>query len=70
MVIKNNTGHGTPLAFGLSNKENNWTIRLAITAVKNNILCIDSACKHLWHYEDLPNKKGFQRICDCNPNQP
>ncbi|KAF0353150.1 proteophosphoglycan ppg4 [Gigaspora margarita] len=27
-VVENDTGHGTPLAFGLSNKENNWTIRL------------------------------------------
>ncbi|EXX73518.1 hypothetical protein RirG_059580 [Rhizophagus irregularis DAOM 197198w] len=37
MIVENNTGCATPLAFGLSNKENNWTIRLAIQAIKQNI---------------------------------
>ncbi|PKC54138.1 hypothetical protein RhiirA1_507803 [Rhizophagus irregularis] len=37
MIVENNTGCATPLAFSLSNKENNWTIRLAIQAIKQNI---------------------------------
>ncbi|CAG8570870.1 5140_t:CDS:2, partial [Diversispora eburnea] len=37
MIVKNNIGYGTPLVFGLSNKENNWSIRLAVNAVKQNI---------------------------------
>ncbi|CAG8521385.1 15269_t:CDS:2 [Cetraspora pellucida] len=55
MVVKNSSRHGTSLAFGLSNKKNNWTICLAVTAVKKNIPCTDPTCKHSWHYEDLPN---------------
>ncbi|KAF0550622.1 gephyrin: PROVISIONAL [Gigaspora margarita] len=32
-VVKDNLGYGTPIAFGLLNKENNYTIRLAVEAV-------------------------------------
>ncbi|CAB5312000.1 unnamed protein product [Rhizophagus irregularis] len=38
-VIENNSGSGTPLAFGLSNRENQWTIKLSISAIKKNIPC-------------------------------
>jgi len=50
---------------GLSNKENNWSVRLAVTAIKENIPCAEPQCNHPWHYEDLPNGKGFKRIRDC-----
>ncbi|KAF0405442.1 gephyrin: PROVISIONAL [Gigaspora margarita] len=33
LVVEDNAGYGTSIAFGLSNKENNYTIRLAIEAV-------------------------------------
>ncbi|RHZ89429.1 hypothetical protein Glove_14g63 [Diversispora epigaea] len=90
MIVENNMGHGTPLAFAhwiplikrnilivissksdismtsLSNKENNWTIRLGVSAVKQNIPCNDLNCNHSWHYENFPNNKGFKRIRDCN----
>ncbi|RHZ45370.1 hypothetical protein Glove_680g85 [Diversispora epigaea] len=66
MIVENNAQYGTPLAFGLSNKENNWSIRLAVNAVKQNIPCNNSDCNHPWHYENLSNNKGFKRIRDCN----
>ncbi|RHZ69222.1 hypothetical protein Glove_286g3 [Diversispora epigaea] len=59
MIVENNMGHGTPLAFGLSNKENNWTIRLGVSAVKQNIPCNDLNCNHSWHYENFPNNKAL-----------
>ncbi|RHZ78710.1 hypothetical protein Glove_157g2 [Diversispora epigaea] len=33
---------------------------------KQNIPCNDLNCNHPWHYENLPNNKGFKRIRDCN----
>ncbi len=44
---------------GMSNKENNHTIRLAISALKNNISCNRVDCNHAWYYEDLPDNTGF-----------
>ncbi|RHZ88301.1 hypothetical protein Glove_23g88 [Diversispora epigaea] len=66
MIVENNIGYGTPLAFGLSNKENNWSIYLAVNAVKQNIPCNNFDCEHLWQYENLLNNKRFKRIQDCN----
>ncbi|CAG8749969.1 3895_t:CDS:2, partial [Gigaspora rosea] len=40
------------------------------TPLASNIPCADLTCEHPWHYEDLPNQKGFQRIRDCASNQP
>ncbi|CAB4387173.1 unnamed protein product [Rhizophagus irregularis] len=68
VVAENDAGFGTPLVFGLSNKENNWTTSIALKSLKNNILCNDSNCEHKWYYEDLPNEKGFQRITECAKN--
>ncbi|CAG8752978.1 18050_t:CDS:2, partial [Gigaspora rosea] len=52
MVVENSARHGTLLAF-------------AINAVKQNIPCNDPTCEHSWYYKDLPNNKGFRRICNC-----
>ncbi|GBB90997.1 hypothetical protein RclHR1_18090003 [Rhizophagus clarus] len=68
VVAENNAGFGTPLAFGLSNKENNWTTSIVLKSLKNNIPCDNQNCEHKWYYEDLPNKKGFQRITECAKN--
>ncbi|UZO21775.1 uncharacterized protein OCT59_014160 [Rhizophagus irregularis] len=57
VVAENDAGFGTPLVFGLSNKENNWTTSIALKSLKNNIPCNDSNCEHKWYYEDLPNEK-------------
>ncbi|PKK64072.1 hypothetical protein RhiirC2_716525 [Rhizophagus irregularis] len=65
-VIENNSGSGTPLAFGLSNRENQWTIKLSISAIKKNIPCNQDGCEHKWSYMDLSNGKGFERIRECN----
>ncbi len=51
---------------GMSNKENNHTIRLAISALKNNIPCNRVDCNHAWYYEDLPDNTGFRRITPCS----
>ncbi|GBC02580.1 hypothetical protein RclHR1_00470010 [Rhizophagus clarus] len=51
VVAENDAGFGTPLAFGLSNKENNWTTSIALKSLKNNIPC-----------DDLPDEKGFQNV--------
>src|ERR1051325_6926176 len=51
---------------GISNKENQWTIKLSITAIKTNIPCDQDGCEHKWSYVDLPNSKGFKRIRECN----
>ncbi|CAG8649989.1 36717_t:CDS:2, partial [Racocetra persica] len=53
----------------LSNKENNWSIRLVVNAVKHNIPCNDFTCEHLWYYEDFPNNKEFRRLHNYNINQ-
>ncbi|PKB97860.1 hypothetical protein RhiirA5_432384 [Rhizophagus irregularis] len=68
IVIENNAGCGTPLAFALSNKENHMTIRMAILAVKQNIPCNDNNCEHNWYYEDLHDAKGFKRVRPCSQN--
>jgi len=44
---------------GLSNKENNMTIQLALISVKKNISYDNSLCIHSWYYENLKNGKGF-----------
>jgi len=44
---------------GLSNKENNWTTTIALTSLKNNIPCNNQNCEYKWHYENLPNERGF-----------
>lgn len=67
VVVEDQAGYGTPIAFGLSNKENNHTIRLAVQAVKQNIPCYDSVCEHPYQYIELENHKGFMRVRDCAP---
>ncbi|CAB4379278.1 unnamed protein product [Rhizophagus irregularis] len=62
-VVENNAGSGTPLAFGLSNKENQWTIKLSI---KKNIPCDRDDCEHKWNYVNLPNRMEFERVRECN----
>ncbi|CAG8836935.1 25725_t:CDS:1, partial [Racocetra persica] len=61
LVVEDNAGYRTSIAFGLSNKENNHTIRLAIEAVQHNILCNEIDCMHEYEYMELPNSKGFMR---------
>ncbi|CAG8589152.1 4522_t:CDS:2 [Scutellospora calospora] len=39
LVVKDYVGYGTLIVFGISNKENQHTIRLAVEAVKQNIPC-------------------------------
>ncbi|KAF0438408.1 proteophosphoglycan ppg4 [Gigaspora margarita] len=65
IVIEDQAGYGSPLAFGFSNKENHFTIRLAVQAVKANIPCDNPQCTHQYQYIDLPNRCGFKRICEC-----
>ncbi|CAB4479906.1 unnamed protein product [Rhizophagus irregularis] len=52
MIVENNTGCATPLAF-------------TIQAIKQNIPCSRSECNHEWYYQDLPSGKGFERISNC-----
>lgn len=54
----------------MSNKENNYTIRLAISALKNNVPCNRNNCDHAWYYEDLPDNTGFRRITPCSSINP
>ncbi|GBC07762.1 hypothetical protein RclHR1_07680016 [Rhizophagus clarus] len=68
IVVENNAGCRTPLAFALSNKENHVTIHTAISAIKQNILCNDNNCEHHWYYEDLSDENGFRRIHPCSQN--
>ncbi|CAG8732162.1 9086_t:CDS:2, partial [Funneliformis caledonium] len=68
IVLENGAGHGLPLAFALSNKENNQTIKLAIIAVKRNIPCNEILYQHRWYYENLISGNGFQRVCKCQNN--
>ncbi|UZO22615.1 uncharacterized protein OCT59_014975 [Rhizophagus irregularis] len=49
MVIENNAGYATPLAF-------------AIQTIKQNIPCDHKGCNHEWYYQDLPSENGFERI--------
>ncbi|GES91944.1 hypothetical protein GLOIN_2v1796283 [Rhizophagus clarus] len=53
VVAENDAGFGTPLAFGLSNKENNWTTSIALKSLKNNIPC-----------DDLPDEKATENVLD------
>ena len=41
---------------------------IALTSLKNNVPCNDQNCEHKWHYENLPNGNGFQRITECAKN--
>ncbi|RGB39472.1 hypothetical protein C1646_811906 [Rhizophagus diaphanus] len=66
IITENNSGSETPLSFGISNKENQWTIKLSITVIKTNIPCNQDDCEYKWSYVDLPNDKGFKRIRECN----
>ncbi|CAB4438926.1 unnamed protein product [Rhizophagus irregularis] len=70
IIAKNNAGFATPVAFGMSNKENNHTIRLAISSIKNNIPCNRVDCDHTWYYENLPDNTGFRRITPCSNINP
>ncbi|CAG8580117.1 20698_t:CDS:10, partial [Racocetra persica] len=65
LVVKDCAGYGTPIAFGVSNKENSHMIRLAVEAVQRNIPCNDSNCLHQYNYIDILNGKGFMRIRNC-----
>ncbi|CAG8783678.1 4946_t:CDS:2, partial [Gigaspora rosea] len=65
LVVEDNAGFGTPIAFGVSNKENNYTIRLTVEAVQWNILCNNNNCNHEYYYRELANNKGFMRIREC-----
>uniref|UniRef100_U9TLH0 Uncharacterized protein n=1 Tax=Rhizophagus irregularis (strain DAOM 181602 / DAOM 197198 / MUCL 43194) TaxID=747089 RepID=U9TLH0_RHIID len=49
MIVENNTGCATPLAF-------------AIQTIKQNIPCDHKGCNHEWYYQDLPSENGFERI--------
>ncbi|RIB29555.1 hypothetical protein C2G38_2155016 [Gigaspora rosea] len=62
---QDNAGFGTPIAFGVSNKENNYTIRLTVEAVQRNIPCNNNNCNHEYYYRKLANNKGFMRIREC-----
>jgi len=68
MIRNYSEGQDVIIIIGLSNKENKWSIRLAITVVKENIPCYELQCNHPlpWYYEDLPNGKGFKRIGDLD----
>ncbi|CAG8696739.1 35591_t:CDS:2, partial [Racocetra persica] len=61
LVVEVNAGYKTSIAFGLSNKENNHMIRLAVEAVQRNIPCNEIDCMHEYEYMELPNSKGFMR---------
>ncbi|CAG8466553.1 33376_t:CDS:2 [Gigaspora margarita] len=65
IVIEDQAGYGSPLAFGLSNKENHHTIKMAVQAVQANIPCNDSNCTHQYQYINLENGKGFRRQHEC-----
>ncbi|CAG8491186.1 15642_t:CDS:2, partial [Cetraspora pellucida] len=65
MIIKDQAGYSSPLAFGFSNKENHYTIQLAVQAVKANIPCNNPHCMHQYRYIDLPDGRGFKHICEC-----
>ncbi|CAG8791210.1 5164_t:CDS:1 [Cetraspora pellucida] len=67
LVVEDNTGYGMPIAFEVSNKENNYTIRLAIEAVQRNVPCNNFDCLHEYHYEKLSNGKEFIRVRNCAP---
>jgi hypothetical protein len=65
LVVEDQTGYGTPIAFGLSNKENHHKIGLAVQAVKRNIPCHNANCAHQYRYIELENGNGFMRMRDC-----
>ncbi|KAF0559593.1 gephyrin: PROVISIONAL [Gigaspora margarita] len=67
LVVEDNAGYRTPIAFGISNKENNHTIRLAIEAVQQNIPCNNTNCLHEYYYKEITNSMGFIRIRNCAP---
>ncbi|RIB24776.1 hypothetical protein C2G38_2241811 [Gigaspora rosea] len=67
LVVEDNAGYGTPIAFGISNKENNHTIRLTVEAIQRNILCNNADCLHEYYYKEISNGLGFMRIRNCAP---
>ncbi|CAG8829871.1 25162_t:CDS:1, partial [Gigaspora rosea] len=68
LTVKDQAGYGSPIAIGLSNKENQFTIHIAVEAVQKNIPCTRLEYPHSFYYVNLPNSKGFQRIRQCNFN--
>ncbi|CAI2182233.1 1074_t:CDS:2 [Funneliformis geosporum] len=54
----------------LSNGDDKTPVRCAITAIRKNLPCSLEDCEHPWHYEDLPNERGFKRIRKCSQDQP
>ncbi|KAF0541199.1 proteophosphoglycan ppg4 [Gigaspora margarita] len=68
IVIEDLAGYGSPLVFSLSDKENHYTIRMAVQAVKINIPCNDPTCMHCYQYTNLPNGMGFQHQPECISN--
>ncbi|KAF0450146.1 proteophosphoglycan ppg4 [Gigaspora margarita] len=68
IVIEDQAGYGSPLAFGLSDKENHYTIRMAVQAIKANIPCNDPNCLHRYQYIDLPKRMGFRCQLECTSN--
>ncbi|CAG8694776.1 2596_t:CDS:2, partial [Gigaspora rosea] len=64
LVVEDNAGYETPIAFGISNKENNHTIRLTVEAVQRNIPCNNA---DLWRPfamidKHQPTKRELQHI--------
>ena len=68
LVVEDQAGYGSPIAFGLSNKENQYTIRIAVEALQQNIPCYDISCNHEYEYIELENGKGFRRVRKCAPS--
>ncbi|CAG8660392.1 5150_t:CDS:2, partial [Scutellospora calospora] len=68
IVIKDQAGYGSPLVFGLSDKENYHIIRIVVQAVKVNIPCNNSTCMYHYQYTNLPNGMGFQHQVECISN--
>ncbi|CAG8445319.1 26335_t:CDS:2, partial [Gigaspora rosea] len=66
LVVEDSAEYGTPIAFGISNKENSHTIRIAVKVVQQNILCNSVDCSHEYYYEELSNSRGFARIQNQN----
>ncbi|RIB22371.1 hypothetical protein C2G38_2174116 [Gigaspora rosea] len=58
LVVEDNAGYETPIAFGISNKENNHTIRLTVEAVQRNIPCNNADCLHEYYYKEITNGLG------------
>ncbi|CAG8652532.1 25642_t:CDS:2 [Gigaspora rosea] len=68
IVIEDQVGYGSLLAFSLCYKENHYTIRIAVQAVQANIPCNNPNCLHQYYYSNLPDGKGFLRQLECTSN--